>query len=117
MLLNLCLLEVLLLERLLVELPHRLVIAKGVLPLTLVPTRVIVMRASLLLALIRATRDKVVGVTAVEASILPPATLPILVVVVKPREPTGHKHQLLTLVALHLLLCDGQQRRQSKHSS
>jgi hypothetical protein len=113
-LLDLCLLEVLLIECLLVEPPPRLVLARGVLSLALTPTRMVVAWASLRLALLRATDDEVVGVIAVEASILLLATLSVLVVVVGSREPAGHKCQLLIPEALHLLLCDRQQRRQSK---
>jgi hypothetical protein len=91
MLLDLSLLEVLLLECLVVESSLRLVFAGCVLLLALAPTRVVVARASLLLALLRATGDKVVRVTAVEASILRPTTLPILAIVMEPGEPTGHK--------------------------
>jgi hypothetical protein len=69
-LVDLYLLKVLLLERILVESSLRLVLAGGVLSLALAPTRVVVMRASLRLTLLRATGDKVVWVAAVEASIL-----------------------------------------------
>jgi hypothetical protein len=89
-LLDLGLLEVLLLESLLVESSLRLVLAEGVLPLALAPTRVVVTRASLLLALFGAISDKVVEVTIVEASILRPATPSVLAVVVEPREATDH---------------------------
>jgi hypothetical protein len=67
---DLGLLEVLLLERLLVESSLGIVLARGVLPLALALIRVVVARDSLLLALLRATGDDVVGVTTVEASIL-----------------------------------------------
>jgi hypothetical protein len=92
-LLNLRLLVVLLLERLLVEASVRLVLTGGV--LALMPTRVMVARVSLLLVLLGAVGDEVVGVAAVEASILKPATPLAQTVVVKPREPTSHKRQLL----------------------
>jgi hypothetical protein len=52
---------------------------------------VVVTWASLLLAHLGATSDEVVRVATVEASILRPATSLVLVVVVEPREPTGHK--------------------------
>jgi hypothetical protein len=68
-LLDLGLLQVLL-ERLLVEYALGLVLTRGVLLLALAPTRVVVMRASLLLALHGATGNKVVGVATVIASIL-----------------------------------------------
>jgi hypothetical protein len=113
---DLGLLEVLLIECLLVESSLGLVLAGGVLLLVLAQIRVIVERANLKLALLGATSDKVVGVTVVETSILRPATPPVLVVVVEPREPTSHQRQLLIPEALHLLLCDRQKRRQSKHS-
>jgi hypothetical protein len=67
---DLGLLEVLLLECLLVESSIRLVLAGGVPLLALAPTRVVVAWASLRLALLGATNDKVVGITTVEASIL-----------------------------------------------
>ena len=66
-------------------------LAKGVLPLVLAPTRVVVTWASLCLALLGATGHEVVGVTAVEASILGPTTSSVMVVVVKPHEPASHK--------------------------
>jgi hypothetical protein len=103
-LLDLDLLEVLLLERLLVESSHGLLLARGVLSLALAPTRVVVMWASLLLALLWATSNKVVRVATVEPSILQPIMALFLVVVVEPRESTGHQRQLLILEALHLLL-------------
>lgn len=81
----------------------------------LAPTRVVVARASLLLALLGATSDEVVRVASVDASILWPAMPLVLVVVMEPREPNGHKHQLLIPKTLHLLLCDRQQRRQNKY--
>jgi hypothetical protein len=68
-LLDLGLLEVLLLERLLVESSLGLVLARGVLSLAHASTKVVV-RASIRLALLGVTGDKVVGVAAVEASIL-----------------------------------------------
>jgi hypothetical protein len=55
-------LKVLLLERLLVESSLRLVLVGGVLPLSLAPTKVVVVRARLLLALLGAAGDQVVGV-------------------------------------------------------
>jgi hypothetical protein len=97
-------------------LPPGLVLARGVLPLALAPTRVVVAWASLGLVLLGATGIEVLGVTVVEASILGPTTLSVLVVVVESREPGGHKRQLLIPKALHLLLYDRQQRRQSKQS-
>ena len=114
-LLDLHLLAVLLLERLPVKASHRLVPAGGVLLLALVSTRMVAW-ASLLLALLGETSDKVVEVATVVASILQSATPPSHTVVVEPCEPTGHKCQLLIPKALHLLLCDGQQKRKSKHS-
>jgi hypothetical protein len=71
---------------------------------------------SLLFALLGATIDEVIRGASVVASILWPAMPLVLVVVIEPREPTGHKHQLLIPKTLHLLLCDRQQRRQNKHS-
>jgi hypothetical protein len=115
-LLDLGLLEVLLLERLLVESSLILVLAGGVLSLALAPTRVVVMRTSLLLALLGATGDKVVKVAIVVTSVPRPAMWQTHTFVVEPRESTSHKHQLLIPKALHLLLYDGQQRRQNKHS-
>jgi hypothetical protein len=88
----------------------------GVLLFALALTRVVVMRASLLLALLRATSDKVVGIATIVACILRPTMLPSHTIVVEPCEPTGHKRQVLIPKVLHLLLCDGQQRRQNKHS-
>jgi hypothetical protein len=73
-----------------------------------------VTRARLLLALLGATGDEVVGVGAVEASILWLTTPSVLAIVMEPHESTGHKRQLLIPEALHLLLSDRQQRRQSK---
>jgi hypothetical protein len=105
-LLDLCLLEVLLLERLLVESSLGIVLVKGVLLLALAPTRLVVARASLLLALFRTTGDKVVRIAAVEASVLRPTTPLVLVVVMEPCEPAGHKRQLLIPKTLHLLLRD-----------
>jgi hypothetical protein len=107
MLLHLGLLEVLLLERLLVEPSIGLVLTEGVLVLALAPARVVVVLANIRLALLRATSDEVVRVTTVVASILGPTTPLIQVVVVEPREPTGHKRQLLVSKALHLLLYNG----------
>jgi hypothetical protein len=60
-LLDLCLLKVLLLERLLVESSLGLVLAVGV--LALAPTRVMVARARLRFALLGATGNEVVGNT------------------------------------------------------
>ena len=57
------------------------------------------------------TSDEVVEVATVVASILRPATPPVLAVLVEPLEPASHKHPLLIPKALHLLLCDRQQRR------
>jgi hypothetical protein len=88
-------LKVLLLERLLVESSLRLVLVGGVLPLSLAPTKVVVVRARLLLAILGAAGDQVVRVHAVEASILRPDTPPVLAIIVEPREPAGHKRQLL----------------------
>jgi hypothetical protein len=90
-LLDLCLLEVLLLECLLFKSSLGLVVAEGVLLFALASTKVMVTRASLLLALLRATGHEVFGVTAVVTSILRPAMSRVLAVVVKLREPTGHK--------------------------
>jgi hypothetical protein len=110
-LLQLGLLEVLLLECLLVEPPLGLVLVGGVLALSLASTRVVVALSSLRLTILGETSDEVVRVTVVITSILVLATPHVLAVVVKPREPAGHKHQLLILKALHLLLYDGQQKR------
>jgi hypothetical protein len=115
-LLDLCLLEILLLERLLVKPPTRLVLASGVLSLALAPTRVVVARFSLLLALVGATSNEVIRVAAVVVFILGPTTSLVVAVVVKLRELASLKRQLLILEALHLLLCDGQKRGQSKQS-
>jgi hypothetical protein len=49
----------------------------------------------LLLALLGATSDKVVGIATAVASILRPAMSSAYTVVVEPHEPTGHKRQLL----------------------
>jgi hypothetical protein len=76
------------------------------LPLALVSTRVVVTWARLMLALLGATCDKVVRAAIVEASILQPATLLVLAVVVEPHEPNGHKRHLLIPKACHLLLYD-----------
>ena len=65
-------------------------LARGVLPLALAPTIVVVARSNLLLALLRATGDEVVGVAVAEAFILRSTMLLVLVVVGKPHEPTGH---------------------------
>jgi hypothetical protein len=108
-LLDLCLLKVLLLERLLVESSLGLVLVGGV--LALVPTRVMVVRARLRFALLGAAGNEVVGIATVVASVLGPATLPAHTVVVEPREPDGHKCQLLIPKDLHPLLCNRQQRR------
>jgi hypothetical protein len=67
-LLDLCLLEVLLLKRILVESSLGLGLAGVVLPLALASTRVVVAQASLLLALHGVADDEVVWVAAVEAS-------------------------------------------------
>jgi hypothetical protein len=64
--LDLHLLEVLLLERLLVKPPLGHVLVKDVIPIALVPTKVMVTRANLLLSLLGAASDEVVGVAAVE---------------------------------------------------
>jgi hypothetical protein len=90
-LLDLCLLKVLLLECLLIEPSFGLVLARGVLPLALALTRVVVARASLLLTLLGATGDEVFWVDTVVASILRPTASPAHMVVVEPREPTSHK--------------------------
>jgi hypothetical protein len=66
------------------------VLAKGVHPFALALTRVVVARASLLIALFGATSEEVVV-----ASILRPVMPPVLVVVVELHELTGNKHQLL----------------------
>jgi hypothetical protein len=107
--LDLGLLEVLL-ERLFVESFHGLILTRGVLPLALPSTRV-VMRASLRLSLLGATSNEVIRVTVVEASIPRPTTPLVLAVVVEPGEPAVHKCQLLIPKALHMLLYNGQQRR------
>jgi hypothetical protein len=109
MLLDLCLLKVLLLECLLVESSLGLVFARGV--LAFAPTRVMVMRARLLFALLGAAGNEVVGIATVLASDLGPAMPLAHTVVVEPREPADHKCQLLVPKALHLLLCNRQQRR------
>jgi hypothetical protein len=49
-------------------------LVRGVLVLALMSTRVMVTRASLLLALLGAASNEVVGVTVVEASVLGPTT-------------------------------------------
>jgi hypothetical protein len=108
-LLDRCLLKVLLLERLLVESSVGLVLARGV--LALAPTRVMVMRAGLRLAFLGVAGNEVVGIATGLASVLRPAMPPAHTVVVEPHEPVGHKCQLLIPKALHLLLCDKQQRR------
>jgi hypothetical protein len=108
-LLDLCLLKVLLLERLLVKSSLGLVLAGGV--LALAPTRVMVEQAKLRFALPRAADNVVVRITTVVTSILGPATSSAHTVVVEPREPAGHKCQVLISKALHLLLCNRQQRR------
>ena len=105
-LVDLRLLAVLPLEHLHVKASLRLVLCEGV--LALAPTRVIVVQASLQLALLGADGDEVVEVAVVEASILRPATPLAHILVVEPREPTGHKRQLLIPKALHLLLYNGQ---------
>jgi hypothetical protein len=114
--LDLCLLKVLLLQRLLIKPPHGLVLARGVLSLVLAPARVVVARASLRLSLVEEIGDEVVGVTTVETSILQLAMSSVLAVVVEPHEPASHKHQLLIPEALHPLLYNGQQIRKSKHN-
>jgi hypothetical protein len=90
-LLNLGYLKVLLLECLLVESSHGLMLTEGVLPLALRPTRHVVMWASLLLSLLGATCDVVVGLAVVEASILRSNMSSVLAVIVEPRELTSHK--------------------------
>jgi hypothetical protein len=75
MLLDLGLLEVLLLERLLVESSLGLVLTRGVLSLALASTRVVATQASFLLALLGVTGDKSGRVAIVEASILRPTTV------------------------------------------
>jgi hypothetical protein len=90
-LIDLRLLEVLILERLLIEPPPGLMLARGVLLLALALTRVVA-RASLLLALLRTIGDEVVGVATVVASILRPTTPPILVVIMEPHKVASHKH-------------------------
>jgi hypothetical protein len=108
-LLDLCLLKVLLLECLLAKSSLGLVLAEGV--LALAPTRVMVTRARLRFACLGAAGIQVIGIATVVASVLGPATPPTHTVVVEPREPAGHKCQLLNPKALHLLLCNRQQRR------
>jgi hypothetical protein len=66
------------------------VFARGVLPLALAPTIVVVALSNLLLALLRATGDEVVRVAVAEAFILRSTMLLVMAVVVKPHEPTGH---------------------------
>jgi hypothetical protein len=74
-----------------------------------------VARAGLLLALhIRASDDEVVRVATIKASIHGPATQRIHAVVVEPRELASNKCQLLIPKALHLLLYDGEQNKQSE---
>jgi Cu/Ag efflux pump CusA len=70
MLLDLGLLELLILERILIESSLGLALVGGVLLLSLVSTNVVVARASLMLALLGATDDEVVGVPTIEASVL-----------------------------------------------
>jgi hypothetical protein len=92
-LLDLCLLKVLLLECLLVESSLGLVLAGGALALAL--TRVMVARARLRFALLGAAGNEVVGIATVVASVLGHTMPPAHTVVVEPREPAGHKCQLL----------------------
>ena len=70
MLLDLGLLEVLLFQSLFVESSLGLVLARGVLSVTLASTRVVVTQASLLLSLLRATGNKVFRVATFVAFIL-----------------------------------------------
>ena len=73
MLLYLGLIEVLLLECLLLEPPFEFVLARGVLTLSLVSTRVVVLLVRLLLALhIGVVSNEVVRVTTVEATLFAP---------------------------------------------
>jgi hypothetical protein len=62
------------------------------------------------LSLLRETGDEVVEVIVVKAYILGPTTPLVLAVVVKLREPTSNKCQLLIPKRLHLLLYDRQRR-------
>jgi hypothetical protein len=103
------LLKVLLLEHLLVESSLGLLLVGGV--LALAPTRVMPARARLRLAFLREASNEVVGIAIVVASVLRPAMPLAHTVVVEPSELAGHKCQLVIPKALHLLLCDRQQRR------
>jgi hypothetical protein len=103
-LLDLCMLKVLLLERLLIESSLGLVLPRGVLSLAL--TRVMVEQSRLCLAFFGTASNKVVRTATVVALVLGPATAPAHTVVVEPRESVGHKCQLLIPKALHLLLYD-----------
>jgi hypothetical protein len=78
-------------ECLLIESSLGLVLVGGVCPLALALTRVVVKQVKFLLALLWANGNEVVKVAIVVASILRPATTPVLAVVVEPCEPTGHK--------------------------
>jgi hypothetical protein len=92
-LLGLGLLEVLLLERLLVESSLRLVL-RGVLALVLALARVVLVRG--VLVLLGAVGDEVVGVSTAVASFLwTTITLAIQAVVMKPRELADDQWQLV----------------------
>ena len=104
-LLGLGLLEVHLLECLLVEASLRLVLAKGVLALVLVPADVEL--AEGVLVLLGAVGDEVVGISIAIASLLRSTTvLALQAVVVKPRELADDERQLIIPEDLQLLLCD-----------
>ena len=112
-LLGLGLLEVLLLERLLIESSLQLVLAGGVLVLVLVPAEVELARG--VLVLLGAVGNKVVGVSTAVASFLrTPSTSMVQAVVMKPRKPADDQCQLIVPKSLQLLLCDRHQRRQGK---
>lgn len=69
---DLCVLEVLILERLLFDPPLRIVLARGVLVFAVALIRVVVAWASLLLAVLGTAGNEEVRVTTVVASILDP---------------------------------------------
>jgi hypothetical protein len=102
-LLSLGLLEVLLLQRLLVESSVRLVLG-GVLALSLRLLESYLLKECLL-----------VGISTAVASFLwTTTTSAIQAVIVKPRESADDQCQLVIPKTLHLLLCDRHQRRQGK---
>jgi hypothetical protein len=79
--------------------------------LALVPVRIVLTLASLLLTLhLRTIGDEVVRVFIVEAPLLVPTTLMIDAMVVKSCKLTSNKHQLLIPKRLNLRLYNKQQR-------